>query len=139
MFSVVLLILLILPVVVLLYVFYTFFLLLLHQYLSPLRHLPGPPSHSFFMGNLPEMHDQENNRLVARWVEQYGTTFVYRGFIGGHRLMTTDPVAVGHILSRAYEFPKPDFIRDSLASMAAGNDGLLVVEGEDHRRQESLT
>jgi len=49
--------------------------------------------------------------------------------------MTTDPVAVAHILGNAYQYPKPDFVRDSLASMAAGREGLLTVEGEDHRRQ----
>ncbi|KAI0078237.1 cytochrome P450 [Panus rudis PR-1116 ss-1] len=111
---------------------------LARQWLTPLRGLPGPPSHSFFMGNLREMHDQENNNLVARWTELYGHTFVYRGFLGGSRLMTTDPVAVSHILGHAYDFPKPDFIRDALASMAAGHDGLLTTEGEVHRRQRKI-
>lgn len=87
------------------------------------------------MGNLKEMHDQENNNLVARWMASYGHTFVYRGFVGGFRLMTTDPLAVSHILGHAYDFPKPDFIRDALAEMAAGHDGLLTVEGDHHRRQ----
>lgn len=117
------------------YVLSTFLLLLVRQARSPLRHLAGPPSPSFFMGNLREMHDQENTDLVARWEAAYGSTFVYRGFIGGCRLMTTDPVAIAHILGHAYDYPKPDFVRDALASMAAGHEGLLVVEGEDHRRQ----
>ncbi|KAF8967104.1 cytochrome P450 [Flammula alnicola] len=117
---------------------HSFLLLLFRQRRSPLRHLPGPPSPSFFMGNLEEMHDQENNNLIANWVKRYGNSFVYRGFIGGCRLMTTDPVAVAHILGSAYDYPKPDFVRDSLASMAAGHDGLLTVEGEDHRRQRKI-
>ncbi|PCH40336.1 hypothetical protein WOLCODRAFT_162280 [Wolfiporia cocos MD-104 SS10] len=117
------------------YVTSTFLQLLIRQARSPLRHLNGPQSQSFFMGNLQEMHDQENNNLIARWEQQYGNTFVYRGFIGGCRLMTTDPVAIAHIMGRAYEYPKPDFLRESLSSMAAGNEGLLTVEGEDHRRQ----
>ncbi|KAH9922636.1 cytochrome P450 [Fomitopsis serialis] len=118
-----------------LYVLSTFLLLLLRQVLSPLRHLRGPASPSFFMGNLREMHDQENTNLIARWQEQHGSTFVYRGFMGGVRLMTTDPVAVAHILGRGYDYPKPDFVRDNLSNMAAGEHGLLTVEGEDHRRQ----
>lgn len=118
-----------------LYVLSTFLLLLLRQALSPLRHLRGPPSPSFFLGNLREMHDQENTNLVVRWEEQYGSTFVYRGFMGGARLMTTDPIAVAHILGRGYDYPKPDFVRDNLANMAAGEHGILTVEGEDHRRQ----
>lgn len=115
-----------------------FLSLLVRQRLSPLRHLPGPSSPSFFMGNLAEMHDQENTGLVARWEHQFGHSFVYRGFIGGCRLMTTDPVAVAHILAHAYDYPKPDFVRDSLATMAAGHDGLLTVEGEHHRRQRRI-
>jgi hypothetical protein len=112
-----------------------FIRLLVRQALSPLALLRGPPCPSFFMGNLMEMHDQENNNLVAEWEAAYGSTFVYRGFIGGCRLMTTDPVAVAHILGNAYDYPKPDFVRDSLATMAAGHDGLLVVEGDAHKRQ----
>ncbi|KAJ3559311.1 hypothetical protein NM688_g418 [Phlebia brevispora] len=133
--SIVSFLLLILPVTIAFHVLSTFLLLLLRQARSPLRNLHGPPSPSFFMGNLREMHDQENNDLVARWEAAYGSTFVYHGFVGGRRLMTTDPVAVAHILGRGYDYPKPDFIRDALASMAAGHEGLLTVEGEDHRRQ----
>jgi hypothetical protein len=120
---------------IVLYIVWTFLALLFRQARSPLRFLPGPPSPSFFMGNLREMHDAENTNLVGQWQRAYGSTFVYRGFIGGCRLMTTDPVAVTHILSRGYDYPKPDFVRDALASMAAGHDGLLVVEGDQHRKQ----
>lgn len=75
------------------------------------------------MGNLAAMHDQENNNLIARWEDAYGSAFIYHGFFGGARLMITDPVAIAHVLGNAYEYPKPDFVRDSLASMAAGHDG----------------
>ncbi|KAJ6584658.1 cytochrome P450 [Mycena capillaripes] len=115
-----------------------FIRLLVRQALSPLGLLRGPPCPSFFMGNLMEMHDQENNNLIAEWEAAYGSTFVYRGFIGGCRLMTTDPVAVAHILGNAYDYPKPDFVRDSLATMAAGHDGLLTVEGDAHKRQRKI-
>ncbi|KAL7277334.1 hypothetical protein ACG7TL_009192 [Trametes sanguinea] len=124
-----------LPVAVLLYFLWTFLLLLVRQAISPLRHMPGPPSTSLFMGNLKELHDQENNGLVARWASSYGRAFVYRGFMGGRRLMLADPVAVNYVMSRGYDYPKPDFVRDSLASMAAGYEGLLTAEGEMHRKQ----
>lgn len=120
------------------YVLSTFLALFLRQARSPLRNLNGPASPSFFMGNLREMHDMENNNLVARWENQFGSTFVYRGFVGGHRLMTTDPAAVSHIMGRAYAYPKPEFVRDSLASMASSREGLLTVEGEVHRRQRKI-
>ncbi|KAG5639423.1 hypothetical protein H0H81_002291 [Sphagnurus paluster] len=84
------------------------------------------------------MHDQENTNLLATWEHAYGPTFVYRGFIGAPRLMTTDPVAIAHILHHAYAYPKPDFVRDSLATMAAGHDGLLTTEGDQHRKQRRI-
>jgi len=40
-----------------------------------------------------------------------------------------DSRAITHILSRPHEYPKPGFVRDTLASMA-GEQGLLVVEGK---------
>ncbi|KAK7048105.1 cytochrome P450 [Favolaschia claudopus] len=123
---------------ILYYLLGDFIRLLVRQALSPLTQLRGPPCPSFFMGNLMEMHDQENNNLVAEWEAAYGSTFVYRGFVGGCRLMTTDPVAVAHILGNAYDYPKPDFVRDSLATMAAGHDGLLTVEGDAHKRQRKI-
>ncbi|KAI0676480.1 cytochrome P450 [Trametes maxima] len=127
--------LLVLPLVLVLYFLWTFLLLLFRQARSPLRHLPGPPSASAFMGNLQELHDQENTGLVARWAAQYGSAFVYRGFMGGRRLMLVDPVAVNYVMSRGYDYPKPDFVRDSLASMAAGYEGLLTTDGDMHRKQ----
>ncbi|KAA1473752.1 cytochrome P450 [Dentipellis sp. KUC8613] len=111
------------------------FALLIHDHKSALRLLPGPPSTSFVTGNLAQVADQENNDIISTWTANYGTTLVYRGFVGGRRLLTTDPVALSWILGRAYDFPKPEFVRESLASMAAGHEGLVVVEGETHRRQ----
>ena len=127
-----------LTVLPLLYFTHTFLLLLLRQRLSPLRLLPAPPSPSLLTGNLAELHDQENNGLLARWSAAHGPSFCYRGFLGGCRLMTTDARAIAHVLGRAYDYPKPDFVRDSLATMAAGHEGLLTVEGADHRRQRRI-
>ena len=69
------------------------------------------------------MHDAENTGLYAAWEKEYGSTFVYHGFLGGPRLLTTDPKALAHILGNAYHYPKPGFVRDSLATIAAGHDG----------------
>lgn len=97
--------------------------IIVRQQISPLRRLRGPRSPSFFMGNLAAMHDMENTNLVATWEKEHGPAFIYHGLFGGCRLMITDPRAVAHVLGNAYEYPKPDFVRDSLASMAAGHDG----------------
>lgn len=119
----------------LIYALATFARILYRQSRSPLHRLRSPPVQSWFMGNLPEMHDQENTNLIARWAKKYGSTFAYHGFGGGCRLITVDPVALAHILGNAYDYPKPDFVRDSLANMGAGHNGLVAVEGEQHRIQ----
>ncbi|KAH8114681.1 cytochrome P450 [Phellopilus nigrolimitatus] len=112
--------------------------IIFRQQISPLRRLRGPPSPSFFMGNLAAMYDQENNNLIASWEEEHGSAFIYHGLFGGCRLMITDPRAIAYVLGNAYDYPKPDFVRDSLASMAAGHDGLLTSEGEQHKRQRKI-
>lgn len=84
------------------------------------------------------MHDMANSDLLSQWEAQYGPNYTYRGFLNGSRLMTTDPVALSHILGHAYDYPKPDFVRDSLAAMGAGNEGLLTSEGDVHRRQRKI-
>jgi hypothetical protein len=53
------------------------------------------------------------------------------------RLITTDLQALSHILAHAYDYPKPDFVKDSMAAIA-GYDGLIVVEGEVHKRQRKI-
>ncbi|KAK0464724.1 cytochrome P450 [Desarmillaria tabescens] len=115
-----------------------FFRLLARQWRSPLLRLPGPPSQSFFAGNLEQMHDMANSDLLSQWEAQYGPNYAYRGFLNGSRLMTTDPVALSYILGHAYDYPKPDFVRDSLAAMGAGHEGLLTSEGEVHKRQRKI-
>jgi len=114
------------------------FFIILARFCSPLRLLPSPPSPSFFLGNLAQLADQENNDILHTWTEQYGHTFTYHGFINGHRLFTTDPTALSYILGHAYDFPKPKFITDALAEMGAGLDGLLTAQGDVHRRQVGL-
>ncbi|KIJ14924.1 hypothetical protein PAXINDRAFT_78289 [Paxillus involutus ATCC 200175] len=109
--------------------------LLWRQCFSPLRNLRGPPSPSLLLGNLREMYNQENTGLLYDWDATYGSTYAYKGFLGGSRLMTTDITAVTHILSHSYAYQKPDFVRDSLATMGTGYAGLLTTEGDVHRKQ----
>ena len=111
--------------------------LLWRQAFSPLRRLRGPPSPSFLFGNLREMYQQENTGLLYDWDAAYGSTYAYKGFFGGSRLLTTDLTAVTHILVHSDTYQKPDFVRDNLAAMGAGSEGVLTTEGDVHKRQVS--
>ncbi|KAL4249283.1 Cytochrome P450 monooxygenase [Abortiporus biennis] len=127
--------LLLIPLVLVSYIVLLLLRLILTQYTTPLKHLPSPPCPSFFLGNLREMHDSCSTNLYDLWRMKYGSTFVYRGFLSGCRLITFDSRAISHILNRTDIFEKPGFIRDSLADMAAGKWGLLTVEGDMHKKQ----
>jgi cytochrome P450 len=118
--------------------FYTLFSIFIRQLRSPLRSLNGPKNSSVLFGNLIDLHDQETTNIFAHWDLLYGSTFIYNGFFGMPRLFTTDPKAISYILQHAYHYPKPDFVRDSLATMAAGHDGILTVEGDHHKRQRKI-
>jgi len=52
--------------------------------------------------------------------------------------MTLDLHALSYVLSHAYDYPKPPFVKDSLADMAVGHEGLLTVEADVHRRQRKI-
>lgn len=56
--------------------------LMLAQYFSHLGELGCPPVPSYFWGHLQLLHDAENTNLYMKWMEQLGTVFTYRGFIG---------------------------------------------------------
>lgn len=53
---------------------------LLKPYFSPLKDLPGPPSKSFFFGNLEEIRKAENSILHEEWIAQYGKVMKYKAF-----------------------------------------------------------
>ncbi|KAH7925887.1 cytochrome P450 [Leucogyrophana mollusca] len=124
--------------VIVLWILSDLILLLARQYTSPLRSLRCPPTRSFLLGNLPEMYHQENTGLLADWEATYGPTFSYKGFFGGCRLLTLDLVAVAHILAESDKYQKPDFVRDNLATMGAGHEGVLTTEGDVHKRQRKI-
>ena len=121
-----------------LYILRPLFFIFIARVCSPLRLLPSPPSPSFFVGNLAQLADQENNYILHSWTDKYGNTFTYRGFLNAPRLITIDPLALSYILGHAYDFPKPDFITDALAEMGAGHDGLITAHGDVHKRQVCL-
>lgn len=49
---------------------------------SKLKNLPGPPSPSWIYGNLRAIIDEDNSVPQERWVAEYGSTIMYRGFFG---------------------------------------------------------
>lgn len=54
---------------------------LLHQYLSPLRALPGPKGSGLF-GNLKEIRSVDYGVWHEQAIEKYGSVMAYKGFMG---------------------------------------------------------
>ncbi|KAI0640505.1 cytochrome P450 [Trametes meyenii] len=106
---------------------------------SPLRDLPGPKASvwNWIFGDM-KLLAKEFDRVAVqeRWDSAYGHVFKYKGYFNADRIHTTDARALNYFLTRSEDFSKSDQSRRNLAR-ALGN-GLLVVNGEDHRRQRRI-
>ncbi|OBZ66502.1 hypothetical protein A0H81_13684 [Grifola frondosa] len=111
---------------------------LLRPYTTSLRNLPGPPSPSWFFGNLKQIWNAENSVLQEEWVKEYGPNIMYRGFfnVRSDRLCTMDTRALNHILTHSNEYQKPEQARGNLARILG--KGVLFTEGEQHRQQRRI-
>lgn len=104
---------------------------------SPIRNIRGPAPTSRFWGNMRDMSAVECGEAVKRWVTEAGAPTVrYQELLGGQAICTVDPVAAGHILQHSATFVKPDY-RVRLFGRVTGM-GVLLVEGEAHRRQRRV-
>jgi cytochrome P450 len=126
--------LLILLLVFALYILYVTYLY--PRYLSPLRHLPGPPPGSFpFLGNLPEIFSSDVANAYRRWLKAYGPVYRVHGLFNEHQLLIADPALIQYIFGKhPYEYPKPRAARKAFEVIT--KNGLLVAEGMDHKRQK---
>lgn len=59
--------------------------MLSRAYTSPLRNLSGPPSPSWFYGNIKAIQDEDNSVPQEHWAAEYGPVISYKGFFGVRR------------------------------------------------------
>ncbi|KAJ6575576.1 cytochrome P450 [Mycena vulgaris] len=122
-------------------VFYALFQLvrfLYDQLTSPLRGMVGPTSPSLFLGHFKalEVGRINDSGLTEKWKAQYGLNFQMKGLLSVRELYTADTKALSHIMVHNNIYQKPPFVRYNLAQIVG--TGLLVVEGDDHKRQVSI-
>ncbi|KAG8703084.1 hypothetical protein FRC09_004364 [Ceratobasidium sp. 395] len=103
---------------------------------SPLRHLPGPKNDSLIFGNLRRIFAAPALAVHEEWLEQYGSTYVYRIFFSACRLFTSDTRAMSYILTQSNDFPKPESLRRALANLLG--EGILFAEFDTHKRQRRI-
>ncbi|KAF9429206.1 hypothetical protein BGZ76_001672 [Entomortierella beljakovae] len=115
------------------------------NFLSPTRHIPGPPNKSKhnkynipFLGHFLEILKDEAGIPQIEWVEKYGGIISYRSFLNSPRVFVADPKAIQHVLNtHSYKYPKnPRAVR--VLSQILGEHGVLLVEGDVHKRQRKL-
>jgi len=113
-------------------------------FLSPLRHIPGPPNaskHNKFrlpwIGNMVDILAEEAGIPHRRWIEEYGGIVRYRGFFGRQRILIADPKAIQHVFNtNSYNYIKPGRVIRILSAVIG--HGVLLAEGDAHKKQRKM-
>ncbi|KAJ3480235.1 hypothetical protein NLI96_g8502 [Meripilus lineatus] len=100
---------------------------LLDPFLTPLRHLRGPPTTSWFWGNVKDQSDGDAGEKTQQWVAEYGHVFRIKSLLNLDRLITTDTKAINHMLTHSAEYKRPALSRKFVAKMFG--EGILFAEG----------
>ncbi|KAF9573057.1 hypothetical protein EC968_009107 [Mortierella alpina] len=124
------------------YVFYKTYLY--PNFLSPLRHIPGPPNTSKynkynlpFLGNYLDILKEEAGVPHRAWINQYGGLVCYRGLFNNQRVLLADPKAFQHVfITNSYKYVKHSRTRRLLGEVTGY--GVLLAEGDAHKKQRKM-
>ncbi|KAF8906659.1 cytochrome P450 [Mucidula mucida] len=103
--------------------------------LSPLRTLPGPENAHLLWGHISALStDLETyaDATLSIWLAEHGPVVTFSCLFAKRSLLTTDTLAVNHVLQHAYRYRKPDNWHDLV------REGLHVVDGSQHKRQRKV-
>ncbi|KAJ7274023.1 cytochrome P450 [Mycena rebaudengoi] len=116
------------------YVFFRLGRMVYDDLTSPIRHLPGPKSRSWIVGNFFDLTDEA--LVTTRWREEFGPHFQYRGLLNRRELYISDTKALNHILTNTNLYGRGVVAIRALKNLL-GN-GILSVEGNLHKQQRKL-
>ncbi|KAF9130829.1 hypothetical protein BGW39_002583 [Mortierella sp. 14UC] len=113
-------------------------------YVSPLRHIPGPPNkskhnkyHVPLMGLFLDFLYEDISEPYCRWTQKYGGIVCYPSIFNTRNVLISDPKVIHHVFNtNGYQYPKLDRVI-RLMSTCTGL-GLLFVEGDVHKRQRKM-
>ncbi|KAK7996711.1 hypothetical protein PG989_004751 [Apiospora arundinis] len=118
--------------------FYRVFLY--HRYFSPFRHLPGPKDSHFLFGQTLKLFQTESpTELYVQWVKQWpdAPLIRYLGAFNSEVLVVNSLAAYKDFLqTNCYSFVKPSWWHKVTRTIVG--DGLLVMEGDEHRAHKKM-
>ncbi|KAJ6495099.1 cytochrome P450 [Mycena sanguinolenta] len=104
---------------------------------SSLDKVPGPPSTSFFTGNLSQYYDSSGWAFQRDLEDNYGGVVRLRGLLGGSTLFVSDPVALHSILYKDSDIYEEPELANNLNIMLFGR-AIFGTVGEEHRKLRKL-
>ncbi|KAJ6548742.1 cytochrome P450 [Mycena capillaripes] len=104
---------------------------------SPLRYIPGPPSQSWFKGNLGQLFNAKGMPFHKELVDLYGGMVKVHGFFGDEQLYISDPRALQGILVREQDAYEETAVFVETNKIIFG-PGLVSTTGDMHKRQRKL-
>ncbi|KAE8354510.1 cytochrome P450 [Aspergillus coremiiformis] len=113
-------------------------LVLYPDFFTPIKNLPSPTKRSWLTGNSNNLLLEAPYPDMQKWVDNVPNDGLIRYYVSVNleRILPVSPKALSELLvSKSYEFPKPDFVKASLKPLT-GSHGLLLVEGDDHKKQK---
>ncbi|PCH40532.1 cytochrome P450 [Wolfiporia cocos MD-104 SS10] len=102
-----------------------------------LENIPGPPSNSFWTGNLERLYTRHAESFQSEVAFKYGPIVKLHGLFGRPILYISDPKALHNILIKEehiYQELDVTFLQNHLMF----GPGLLATKGEQHRKQRKM-
>ncbi|KAK0448461.1 cytochrome P450 [Desarmillaria tabescens] len=120
---------------------YTLYLVLRFVYSffkrSPFQHINGPPTESWFMGNLGQLFNAKGLPFHQQIVDEYGGMVKVHAFFGDEQLYISDPKALQSILIKDQDaFEETDVFIET--NKVIFGPGLVATTGDQHKRQRKL-
>jgi hypothetical protein len=115
------------------------------NFLSPLRHIPGPPNISKsnpyglpFLGNTIDLVKEGSDVVHARWIDEYGGIVRYRELFGQESILLSDSKAIHQVLSKnSYDYIRPLKLARFLEPIT-GKENVFLAEGDIHKKQRKM-
>ncbi|KAF9002247.1 cytochrome P450 [Cyathus striatus] len=120
----------------LLYIAWWFGSRYIRQYIfkGSLENIPGPPSPSFFTGNIRQFYDANAWDFHKKISEQYGGVVKIKAPFGSSFLYVFDPRAMQHVIVK----DQSTYVRTEDGIQVLFGDGLLAVNGDHHKKQRKM-